>query len=79
MTKLKLPDVGDHLLLKIKDVPLPPTEILLTSIGDEEYCAINLKTSEGITCEDELICCESIPELLGEIQKHCDVYFMEDC
>lgn len=76
MKQLKLPDVGDHLLLKIESQF--SNEVILTSLDDDEYCAIDLKTSEGITCEDELVCCDSIPELLGEIQKHCDIYFMED-
>lgn len=77
MKQLKLPDVGDHLLLKIESQF--SHEVILTFLDDDEYCAVNLKNGKGITDEDGLICCESIPELLGELQKHSNIYFIEDC
>lgn len=74
--KFKIPDVGDHLLLKIESKF--SHEVILTSLDDDEYCAINLENGKGITDDDGLICCDSIPELLGELQKHSNVYLMED-
>ena len=47
-------------------------------MDDDEYCAINLENGKGITDDDGLICCDSIPELLGELQKHSNVYLMDD-
>lgn len=38
MKQLKLPDVGDHLLLKIESQF--SHEVILTSLDDDEYCAI---------------------------------------
>lgn len=78
MKQLKLPDVGDHILLKTKTKPQFLHEAILTFLDEEEYCAVDLEKGEGLSWENELICCDSIPELLGEIQKHCDIYFIED-
>lgn len=77
MKQLKLPDVGDHILLKIESQF--SHEVILTSLDDDEYCAINLENGKGIRDEnDDLICSDSIPELLGELQKYSNVYLMED-
>lgn len=75
-TKFKMPEVGDHILLKIESQF--SHEVILTSLDNDEYCAINLENGKGITDDDGLICCDSIPELLGELQKHSNVYLMED-
>lgn len=76
-TKFKMPEVGDHLLLKIESQF--SHEVILAYLDDEEYCVINLENGKGIRDEnDDLICSDSIPELLGELQKHSNIYLMED-
>ncbi len=75
-TKFKMPEVGDHILLKSKI--FPPIEATIVSLGDDEFCAIVTKTGEGINVKNELICCSSVPELLAELQKYREIYLMED-
>ena len=75
-TKFKIPDVGDHLLLEIESQF--SHEVILTSLDDDEYCAINLENGKGITDDNGLICSDSIPELLGELQQYYLIYLMED-
>ena len=50
MTKFKMPEVGDHLLLKIESQF--SHEVILTSLDDDEYCAINLENGKEITIVD---------------------------
>ena len=76
--KFKMPEVGDHILLKL-NIHVLEHECLLTKLEDEEYCVINLENGKGIRDEnDDLICSDSIPELLGELQKYSNVYLIED-
>ena len=75
--KFKMPEVGDHILLKIESQF--SHEVILTSLDNDEYCAINLENGKGIRDEnDDLICSDSIPELLGELQQYYLIYLMED-
>ena len=77
-TKFKMPEVGDHILLKLTIHTLE-NECLLTKLEDEEYCVINLENGKGIRDEyDDLICSDSIPELLGELQQYYFIYLMEN-
>ena len=77
-TKIKMPEVGDHILLKLTIHTLE-NECLLTKLEDEEYCVINLENGKGIRDEnDDLICSDSIPELLGELQQYYFIYLMEN-
>lgn len=73
--KYKMPEVGDHILLKLNI----QFECLLTKLEDEEYCVINLENGKGIRDENnDLICSDSIPDLLGELQQYYLIYLMED-
>lgn len=77
-TKFKMPEVGDHILLK-RNIHVFECECLITKLEDEEYCVINLENGKGIRDENnDLICSDSIPELLGELQQYCLIYLMED-
>lgn len=52
---------------------------MITKLEDEEYCVINLENGKGIRDENnDLICSDLIPELLGELQQYCLIYLMED-
>lgn len=77
-TKFKMPEVGDHILLKLTIHTLE-NECLLTKLEDEEYCVINLESGKGIRDEyGDLICEYSISELLDEIQQYYLIYLMDD-
>lgn len=76
--KFKMPEVGDHILLKL-NIHVLEHECLLTKLEDEEYCVINLENGKGIrNIDNDLICSDSIPELLGELQQYYLIYLMED-
>ena len=72
-----MPNVGDHIWLK-RNIHILESECMVAELDEKEYCAIILENGKGIRDENnDLICSDSIPELLGELQQYYLIYLME--
>lgn len=78
MKNFKMPEVGNHIFLKKKGIPSFSEEFILTKLGDDEYCAVSLTNGQTVQLDGDVLCSPSVSELLGELQKYCEIYLMEN-